>query len=138
MKKSYIVMIVVTIISIVLAIVLRVLMDHIDIQYEEVKATVISAESQIKVSRKYTYTDYNVKVAYEGDTYELKNVTNTYSYMKGKVITAYLSNGELYANIAGVRGSTPVATAYFVFVFISLALIIATPAYIITSKKRNT
>ena len=33
-------------------------MDHIDIQYEEVKATVISAESQIKVSRKYTYTDY--------------------------------------------------------------------------------
>ena len=138
MKKSYIVMIVVTIISIVLAIVLRVLMDHIDIQYEEVKATVISAESQIKVSRKYTYTDYNVKVAYEGDTYELKDVTNTYSYMKGKVITAYLSNGELYANIAGVRGSTPVATAYFVFVFISLALIIATPAYIITSKKRNT
>lgn len=138
MKKSYIVMIVVTIISIVLAIVLRVLMDHIDIQYEEVKATVISAESQIKVSRKYTYTDYNVKVAYEGDTYELKDVTNTYSYMKGKVITAYLSNGELYANIAGVRGSTPVATAYFVFVFISLALIIATPTYIITSKKRNT
>ena len=138
MKKSYIVMIVVTIISIVLPIVLRVLMDHIDIQYEEVKATVISAESQIKVSRKYTYTDYNVKVAYEGDTYELKDVTNTYSYMKGKVITAYLSNGELYANIAGVRGSTPVATAYFVFVFISLALIIATPTYIITSKKRNT
>ena len=138
MKKSYIVMIVVTIISIVLAIVLRVLMDHIDIQYEEVKATVISAESQTKVSRKYTYTDYNVKVAYEGDTYELKDVTNTYSYMKGKVITAYLSNGELYANIAGVRGSTPVATAYFVFVFISLALIIATPTYIITSKKRNT
>ena len=138
MKKSYIVIIVVTIISIMLTIVLRVLMDHIDVQYEEVKATVISAESQTKVSRKYTYTDYDVKVAYEGDTYELKNVTNTYSYMKGKEIIAYLSNGELYANIEGVRGSTPFATAYFVFVFISWALIIATPVYIITSKKRKT
>ena len=74
---------------------------------------------------------------YEGDTYELKNVHDTYSYAKGKQIVAYLSNGNLYANVEGIKGDTPLAKVYFVFVFISWILMIATSVYIISSRKRR-
>ncbi len=138
MKKSYIIMITITTISIILTIVLGILMNHMDMHYEEVKATVISVETKTKVRHKYIiHTDYNVKIMYEGDTYELKNVHDTYSYAKGKQIVAYLSNGNLYANVEGIKGDTPLAKVYFVFVFISWILMIATSVYIISSRKRR-
>ncbi len=137
MKKSYIIMIVITIVCIMVTIGLRVVMNNMDINYEEVKAIVISSESQLRRVGKSRQMVYNVKVEYEGDTYDLENVHDTYSYVEGSQITAYLSNGKLYANIEGVRTSTPVSTVYFVFVFISVILVIGTPVYIINSRKRN-
>ena len=137
MKKSYIIMITITTISIILTIVLGILMNHMDMHYEEVKATVISSESHLKRVGKSRQIVYDVKVEYEGNTYDLENVHDTYSYVEGSQITAYLSNGNLYANIEGVRTSTSLSTVYFVFVFISFILLIGTPVYIINSHKRK-
>lgn len=137
MKKSYIILIVIMIICIVVTIGLRFFMDNMDINYEEVKATVISSESHLKRVGKSRQIVYDVKVEYEGNTYDLENVHDTYSYVEGSQITAYLSNGNLYANIEGVRTSTSLSTVYFVFVFISFILLIGTPVYIINSHKRK-
>lgn len=137
MKKFYIILIVIMIICIVVTIGLRFFMDNMDINYEEVKATVISSESHLKRVGKSRQIVYDVKVEYEGNTYDLENVHDTYSYVEGSQITAYLSNGNLYANIEGVRTSTSLSTVYFVFVFISFILLIGTPVYIINSHKRK-
>lgn len=137
MKKSYVVMIIITIICVIVTIGIRVFMNNMNINYEEVKATVISSESHLKKSGKSRTIVYDVKVKYEGNTYDLENVHNNYSYVEGNQITAYLSNGKLFANIEGVRTSTPLASIYFVFVFISFILVIGTPVYIINSRKRN-
>ena len=61
---------------------------------------------------------------YEGREYELQNVYNSYSYMPGRVTTAYLHDGKLYANVAGITSTTPVATVYFVFLFASVGMVI--------------
>ena len=137
MKKFYIILIVIMISCIVVTIGLRFFMDNMDINYEEVKATVISSESHLKRVGKSRQIVYDVKVEYEGNTYDLENVHDTYSYVEGSQITAYLSNGNLYANIEGVRTSTSLSTVYFVFVFISFILLIGTPVYIINSHKRK-
>lgn len=137
MKKFYIILIVIMIICIVVTIGLRFFMDNMDINYEEVKATVISSESHLKRVGKSRQIVYDVKVEYEGNTYDLENVHDTYSYVEGSQITVYLSNGNLYANIEGVRTSTSLSTVYFVFVFISFILLIGTPVYIINSHKRK-
>ena len=137
MKKSYIILTFITILCVIVTIGLRIFMNNMEINYEEVKATVISSESHLKRVGKSRQTVYDVKFKYEGNTYDLENVHDTYSYVEGDQITAYLSNGKLYANIEGVRTSTPLSTVYFVFVFISLILVIGTPVYIINSRKRN-
>ncbi len=59
-------------------------------------------------------TTYDIVVSYQGQNYDLKNAHDSYSYRKGATVTAYLSNGKMYANVEGVQTSTPVATAYFV------------------------
>lgn len=117
MKKVWICGIIM-VICIVAAVLLRGPMDNADIDYTEVKVQVVSSETKetdIKVGNsKSTMTTYDIVVSYQGQNYDLKNAHDSYSYRKGATVTAYLSNGKMYANVEGVQTSTPVATAYFV------------------------
>lgn len=100
--------------------------DSQEIEYEEVKVRVVSAETkQLKNRSPGTYYDfYEVKVSYKGETYELENVHNTYQYPQGSTVTAYLANnGRLFANLEGISSTTPLATVYFVCLFGSFGLL---------------
>ncbi len=99
--------------------------------YEEVKAMVVSSETKSVVNKKtHSKTDfYDVKVSYNGETYDLINVHNSYSYREGQMVTALLSDGKLYANVEGITSSTPVAKVYFVFLGGSFVLLMVAATY---------
>lgn len=107
---------IITVILIVATVLLRGPMDNADVEYEEVKVTVVSSrvkETTVKTGySRSSITTYDIIVSYQGEEYDLKNAHGS-SY-EGATITAYLSNGKMYANKEGVQTSTPVATAYFV------------------------
>lgn len=115
-----------TVIFIVATVLLRGPMDNADVEYGEVKVTVVSSETRQTTVRtgysRSTMTEYDIKVLYMGKEYDLKNAHNAYSYREGSTVTAYLSNGRMYANVEGVQTSTPVATAYFVALIGSFVL----------------
>jgi len=56
-------------------------------------------------------------------------------YSEGRTVTAYLAHGKLYANVEGVKTSTPIATVYFIFLFGSFAMLFVAPTY--TAKLRK-
>lgn len=106
-------------------------MNNSNPEYEEVTAVVLSSEKVEYVNRKTntrTYK-YEVKVRYDGKEYDLHNAHNAYSYVEGRSVKAYKANNKLYANIEGVKTSTPIATTYYVFLFGSFGLLILAPSY---------
>jgi len=68
-------------------------------------------------------------VEFEGKEYELRNVHSAASYYKGQKVKAYLSNDKLYANVEGVKTSTPIATIYFIFLFGSFGMLFVAAMY---------
>lgn len=100
-------------------------------QYEEVSVKVLSAATKQVKNQKNgnTYTFYEIKVEYQGQEYDLENAHNAYSYTRGKTVKAYLSDGRLFANVEGVKSSTPLATVYFVFLFGSFGMLFAAAVY---------
>lgn len=86
-------------------------------EYEEVKATVISSQSGYRKIAGSRQAYYKVKVEYAGKEYELQNVYSSAPYRSGNEVTVYSANGSLYANTAGVKTATPLATVYFIFLF---------------------
>lgn len=142
MKKVWVLGII-TVIFIVATVLLRGPMDNADVEYEEVKVTVVSSETKqttVKTgSSRSTITTYEIVVNYMGKEYELKNAHNSYSYREGSTVTAYLSNGKLYANVEGVQTSTPAATAYFVALigsFVMFLIFTCTWANVAQNKRR--
>ena len=125
-KKLVILMGVGFVVSLVLTIVFRILMDNQNLEYEEVEVRVVSTDTEnVRVTTQYsnsTTTKYIVIVRYEGEKYELQNVHSLAGYYEGKTVKAYLSNGRLYANVEGVNTSTPIAYAYFGFMIASFVL----------------
>lgn len=109
-------------------------MNKQEVSYQEVEAKVVSSETKRLKNKKNgnTYDFYEVKVEYDGKEYELGNVHSAASYYKGKKVKAFLSNDKLYANIEGVKTSTPIATIYFIFLFGSFGMLILAAMY--TSK----
>ncbi len=118
-------------VCLVVTVVLNLRVGAQSLEYEEVEAKVISAQTKRVVNRKTGNSTefYKVKVYYDGKTLDLENVYNTYQYPKGKMVKAYLSNGRLFANEAGVKTSTPLATVYFVFLFGTVGLFIMAVVY---------
>ncbi len=106
------------VVSIIATCVLHNKVDNQDIQYEAVKATVISAESKREQNRSGGYYTYYVTVEYEGVRYDLINVKsgeltkyealanlkpetqNDNPYFDN---TVYLSNGKMYSNVEGIK-----------------------------------
>ncbi len=129
MKKVWVCGIIM-IICIVATVLLRGPMDNANVDYTEVKVQVVSSETKetdIKVGNSSsTITTYDIVVSYMGENYDLKNAHNSYSYRQGATVTAYLSNGKMYANVEGVQTSTPVATAYFVALIGSFVMFFVT------------
>lgn len=90
------------------------------LNYEEVKVTVVSAESERKRTPGTTghYYNYNVVVEYEGVRYDLINVKSgemarykALANLNGMAQqsnpffdnTVYFSNGKMYSNIDGIK-----------------------------------
>lgn len=100
--------------------------DKQKIEYEEVEVRVLSAVT--KQYRRYYF--HEVKVEYNGKTYELENIPNTYQYPQGATVKAYLANnGRLFANIEGVSSTTALATVYFVCLFGSFGVLLIAAIY---------
>lgn len=143
MKKVWVLGII-TVIFIVATVVLRGPMSNTDVAYETVKVTVISSEKNettIKVGNSRSeMTTYDIVVSYGGKEYDLKNAHDTYSYREGSTVTAYLSNGKMYANVEGVQNSSPAATAYFVALigsFVMFLIFVCTWANVAQNRRRQ-
>lgn len=118
-KKRVIILWSAFIVCIITTIVLWFAMNNSKPQYEEVQATVLNSKVNQVVNKKTgSKTNFcKVEVEYNGQNYELGNVHSISTYPKGKKVKAYLYNEKLYANTEGVKTSTPVAIAYFIFLF---------------------
>ena len=137
MKKKVLIFWAIFVACLVITVVLWFAMNRSNPEFEEVKVTVVSSETEQIVNRKTgSRTNiYKVKVRYDGETHDLHNPHNTYMYPEGKSVTAYLANGKLYANEEGVKSSTPVATVYFIFLFGTFGMLFVALTY--TGKLRS-
>lgn len=134
MKKLGIILWIAFVVCVIATVGLWFAVNNSNPEFEEVKAIVTSSETKQVVNKKTgSRTNfYEVKVRYDGKEYDLKNPHNTYMYPEGKTVTAYLANGNLYANEEGVKTSTPVAIVYYVCLFGSFGLLMA--AAMVSSK----
>jgi len=130
-KKKIIIVWVAFALCVIVAVILWFVVNNSEVEYEEVKATVVSSETKQIVNRKRHSTTnlYEVKVRYDGKTYDLENAHNSYSYQSGKSVTAYLANDRMFANVEGVKTSTPVSTAYYIFLIGSFVMLIGAATY---------
>ena len=124
MKRKVMLMWILFVVCVITTLVMRYFLERQDVEFEEVTVTVVSAEKKELENRKTntTLTINDVKVEYEGEEYALKNAYDVYMYPTGKEVTAYLSHGKLYANIAGVESSTLLYYAYFAFLIASFIM----------------
>ena len=124
MKRKVMLMWILFVVCVITTLVMRYFLERQDVEFEEVTVTVVSAEKKELENRKTntTLTINDVKVEYEGEEYALKNAYDVYMYPTGKEVTAYLSHGKLYANIAGVESSTLLYYVYFAFLIASLIM----------------
>lgn len=126
-------------ICLLLTIIFWFLMKGQEISYEEVMVTVTDTSSREVVNKKThnKTTFYTVMVKYEGKEYELHNVHSLTGYYKGKSVKALLSNNKLYANVEGIKTSSPVAIIYFVFLFGTFGMLMLSATYTSKEKQKN-
>ena len=135
MKKKIAIMWILTVVCLILTIVFWFLMNKAEVSYEEVVAVVTNTTKQVVNKKTGSRTNfYEVKVKYEGKEYELKNVHGLAGYYEGKSVKALLSNDKLYANVEGIKSTSPVAIIYFVFLFGTFGMLILSSMY--TSKMK--
>lgn len=120
-------------------IILRIVMELQNVKYQEVQATVVSAQTRHIQNRRThsTYDIYEVKVNYQGKVQELGNAFKSSQYSSGQKVKAYLSNGKLYANLDGVKTSTPVAKCYFACLYGSVIFLILGFVYMEKAKREE-
>ncbi len=137
MKNKVALMWSITGIFLILTIAFWFLMNQTEVQYEEVTAIVTSTSTKEIVNKntKNRTTFYEVKVEYNGKEYELQNVHGLSGYYKGKSVKALLSNEKLYANVEGIKSTSPVAIVYFIFLFGTFGMLMASATY--TSKVKS-
>lgn len=139
LKNKVLIMWIITAACLILTIVFWFLMNKVEVNYEEVTAVVVDTSSKDVVNRKTgsRTTFYEVKVKYEGKEYNLQNVHGLVGYSKGRSVKALLSNGKLYANIEGIKSTSPVAIVYFVFLFSTFGMLIASSTYMSKMKVKK-
>lgn len=135
MKKKVMVSIIVLLLCIGATIGLGIATNGASTDYEEVKVMVLKAETKQKKVLGKRWTVNEVIVSYKGQRYELKNMHSMYAYQPGREVMVFLSGGKMYANVEGVKTSTPLAMVYFVFLFASFGMVFVTA--IVASKARG-
>ena len=131
MKNKVTLMWIITVICLILTVVFWFLMNKTEVEYEEVTATVTSTSTKEVVNKntKNRTTFYEVKVEYNGKEYELQNVHGLAGYYEGNTVKALLSNEKLYANVEGIKSTSPVAKIYFVFLFGTFGMLMLSTTY---------
>ncbi len=139
MKNKVAIMWIITVLCLILTIVFWFLMNKVEVNYEEVIATVTDTSSKSVVNKKTgsRTTFYEVKVKYEGKEYDLQNVHSLVGYSEGRSVKALLSNGKLYANVEGIKSTSPVAIVYFTFLFGTFGMLIASCTYMSKVKEKK-
>lgn len=139
MKNKVAIMWIITAICLILTIVFWFLMNKTEVKYEEVTAIVTNTSTREVVNKntKNRTTFYEVKVEYNGREYELQNVHGLSGYYKGKSVTALLSNDKLYANVEGIKSTSPVAIVYFVFLFGTFGMLMLSATYMSKAKQQH-
>ncbi len=139
MKNKVTIMWIITAICLILTIVFWFLTNKAEVNYEEVTAIVTDTSSSEVINRKIgsRTVSYKVKVMYEGKEYDLQNVHSLVGYSKGSSVKALLSDGKLYANVEGIKSSSPVAIIYFVFLFGTFGMLIASSVFMSKMKAKK-
>lgn len=139
MKNKTIILWAITGICLILTVVFWFLMNNQEVKYEEVTAIVTSATSREVVNKKSgsRTTFYDVRVKYDGKDYDLQNVHGLSGYSNGKSVKALLANGKLYANVEGIKSTSPIAITYFVFLFGTIAMVVVSATYMSKAKAKK-
>ena len=137
MNKKSVLLSILTVLCLAATVTLWFAMNNDNPEYEEVTAKVVSSESGYRKIAGSRQAYYDVEVEYLGKTYDLKNVYGSASYVPGREVTVYSARGNLYANEAGVKSTTPVATVYFIFLFGTIILLIYTLTYMSRQRQKN-
>lgn len=139
LKNKVAIMWITTAICLILTIVFWFLMNKTEVKYEEVTATVISTSTKEVINKKTKSrtTFYKVKVEYNNKEYDLKNVHGLAGYYKGKKVKVLLANEKLYANVEGIKSTSPIAIIYFVFLFGTFGMIMASATYMSKMKEKK-
>lgn len=139
MKNKVAIMWGITAFCLIMTVVFWFLMNKVEVNYEEVTAIVTNTSSKDIVNKDTgnRTTFYEVTVEYEGEEYELQNVHGLSGYYKGKSVKALLSNGKLYANVEGIKSTSPVAIVYFIFLFGTFGMLIASFTYMSKTKQKE-
>ncbi len=128
-----------TLVCLIITIILWFQTNKVNPEYEEIKVLVISANSKTVTSKKRgNIKIYEVKVNYNGSEYELKNVHSLVNYSQGRIVNAYLHDGNIYANIEGIKSTSPIAIVYFVFLFGTFIMFCISLSYTIKQKRITT
>lgn len=138
MKNKVALMWIINAICLILTIVFWFLMNKTEVKYEEVTAIVTSTSTKEVVNKKTQNrtTFYEVKVEYNGKEYELQNVHGLSGYYEGKSVKALLANDKLYANVEGIKSTSPIAIVYFVFLFGTFGMLMLSAIYMSKAKKQ--
>ncbi len=80
---------------------------------------------------------YDVRVKYDGKDYDLQNVHGLSGYSNGKSVKALLANGKLYANVEGIKSTSPIAITYFVFYSGTIAMVVVSATYMSKAKAKE-
>lgn len=137
MKNKSFILGLITLLCLITTVILWFAVNRSNVDYKEVQVNVLSAEDRyIKIKGKKTLF-HDVKVLYQGDTLDLKNAHDISSYTPGQSLTAYLSNGNLYADVAGVKTSTKLSMVYFGFMFLTFAMLMVWAGYSSHIKKKR-
>ncbi len=139
MKNKVAIMWGITAFCLIMTVVFWFLMNKVELNYEEVTAIVTNTSSKDIVNKDTgnRTTFYEIIVEYEGEEYELQNVHGLSGYYKGKSVKALLSNGKLYANVEGIKSTSPVAIVYFIFLFGTFGMLIASSTYMSKAKQKE-
>ena len=123
--------------SLLLCIGFRVISDTMKVDYQEVQVMVLSASQSLGRTTRHT----EVKVYYNGKEYKLNSVSEIWKYSvyqsTGEHITAYMSDGKLYEDIGDIRGDSAAAMVYFIFMWISIVLLVPMLTFWIDYRKEK-
>lgn len=115
------------------------LMNKTEVKYETVTVVVTHTSSREVVNKNthHRTTFYEVKVEYEGKEYELQNVHGLSGFYEGAKVKALLSNKKLYANEEGIKSTSPFAIIYFIFLFGTFGMLMASATYMTKVKNKK-